>query len=214
MINDRTFRGGKLRKEALITFLILSIFVTFYLIEESQYDFSSIIEHTPVEKNNVFITLLIELNGETTNNLTAVFYFNDTNTFDTDNSTLNQEFLDYFIQRLETIRNQVSGIKAFPLGKLGIKFKAIFPIFENSSNFDANFEQTNKSAILLREEWYILTAEAGLLIVYYAPEDPLYIKIIKNPEIPLTIFASFLLILVLYLKKLKPDKQQNPKKNQ
>ena len=175
--------------------------IVFIFMQESQPTVASAREGTrEVTKFDVFIVLDIYLNGETKNNLTAVFYFNNTNTYDTDNCTLNRDFLNYFTQRLETIRNQVSGIKAFPLEYLGINWTSIFPVFENTSNFDINFEQTNKSESLFLEEWYILSAEAGILIVDYFPPDPRYKKILENPEVLATIIAS-IIILSLYLKK-------------
>ncbi len=175
--------------------------IVFGFVEGSQPIVGSAIEGTrDVTKSNVFIVLDIDLNGETKDDLTAVFYFNNTNTYDTDNSTLNRDFLDYFTNRLEMIRNQVSGIKAFPLEYLGINWTETFPVFENASNFDINLEQTNKSASLLLEEWYILNAEAGILIIDHYPPDPWYKKILENPEILAAVFAT-LLILSLYLKK-------------
>ncbi len=205
MKKGRTFRVRELKKEVVLAFLIFSTLIVFCFAQEYQTK-----ESEWVPPPNMFILLEVYLNGATKDNLTAVFYFNNTNTYETDNSTLNRDFLDYFTQRLETIRNQVSGILAFPLEYLGINWTETFPVFENTSNFDINFEQTNKSASLLLEEWYILNAEAAILIIDYKPpppgEDPWYLRALKSPAFLASALVG-LLILSLYLKKGKHHNQ-------
>ena len=151
---------------------------------------------------DVVICLSVELNGETQDNLTAVFRF--------DNDTLNQEFFHYFNQRLETVRNQVSGILALPVLGVGNDSTGIEPVFENSTNLDINFEQTEKCASLLSEEWYVSKALAFKFLIDPIPTDPpekeedsWRDKTLENPIFLVSVFANFLL-LALYLKKRKP----------
>ncbi|MFX0208014.1 MAG: hypothetical protein ACFFDT_18655 [Candidatus Hodarchaeota archaeon] len=127
--------------------LIVAVFVFIHLYTEIDVSYEP---HYHIE---------VYLNETTKGNLTAVFFFNNSYTKYTDNSTLNQEFLDYFIQRLEVIKSQVPGIKSF-IFSFYINDSNIYPEYDSSiSDHKAKFEACNKTATLFLEEWFVLNAK-------------------------------------------------------
>ena len=149
------------RKKILVvafvcSFLVVGVFVFNLLYPYEQKYFS---------KTDYLVE--VYLNETTQDDLTAVFYFDNNYTGKTDNSTLNQEFLDYFIQRVEAIRNQVPGIKAFSI-YLYINESYLIAEFDPSilnSTSTTRYEVCNKTATLFLEEWYVL--DAGVMGVIY-----------------------------------------------
>jgi len=109
--------------------------------------------------------IYVQANNSTKNDLTAVFFFNNNYTKNTDNSTLNQEFLDYYIQRLNFIKSQVLGIKAFPF-YFHINESYIYPEYNSSiSGFEAKYEACNNTVALFLEGWYVLKAEVHFIYI-------------------------------------------------
>ncbi|MEX2738833.1 MAG: hypothetical protein Q6356_007185 [Candidatus Wukongarchaeota archaeon] len=181
-----------MKRKALLSFLIFTMLAGICFVGENKTVNAYVI--TPENPEDFTIILFAELNETTKNNLTAVFYF--------DNDTINEEFLHYFNQRLELIRHQVSGILAFPVEKITTNSTTIYPVFENasSSNFYANLEQTEKSARLLGEEWFISWSLAGFFPINEEEGEEGIGEILKNPVFLVSVFANFSLF-ALYLKK-------------
>ena len=178
------------KKIALLISLICGMVLIFAFIQVNQTEIHSFTD----------LCLNIELNGTTKDNLTAVFYFNNTYTFFTDNSTLNGEFLDYFTQRVEVIRSQVPGIKTLPFDYLDVNWTTFNPVFDPPNLNSTKFETVNRTAALFLEEWYVLDAKAHIIQYEEVKEDPWYLRTLKNPAVLVSVFAS-LLIDSFYLKK-------------